>query len=35
MTLNPERRSIDEFQMDDFTLSGYDPHPSIKAPIAV
>jgi thymidylate synthase len=35
MTLNPERRSIDEFQMDDFTLSGYDPQPSIKAPIAV
>jgi len=35
MTLNPQRRSIDEFEMDDFTLSGYDPHPSIKAPIAV
>ncbi|MFL6098892.1 MAG: thymidylate synthase [Actinomycetales bacterium] len=35
MTLNPQRRSIDEFGMDDFTLSGYDPHPSIKAPIAV
>ena len=35
MTLNPERRSIDDFEMDDFTLSGYDPHPAIKAPIAV
>src|SRR5881392_3258239 len=35
MTLNPERRSIDEFEMGDFTLSGYDPHPTIKAPIAV
>jgi thymidylate synthase len=35
MTLNPARRSIDEFEMDDFTLTGYDPHPSIKAPIAV
>jgi thymidylate synthase len=35
MTLNPDRRSIDEFEPDDFTLSGYDPHPTIKAPIAV
>jgi thymidylate synthase len=35
MTLNPARRSIDEFTMDDFTLEGYAPHPSIKAPIAV
>ena len=35
MTLNPARRSIDEFEMDDFTLDGYAPHPSIKAPIAV
>jgi thymidylate synthase len=35
MTLNPARRSIDDFTMDDFTLHGYDPHPSIKAPIAV
>ena len=25
MTLNPARRSIDEFTMDDFTLEGYDP----------
>jgi thymidylate synthase len=35
MTLNPARRSIDAFEMGDFTVSGYDPHPSIKAPIAV
>jgi thymidylate synthase len=35
MTLNPQRRSIDEFEMGDFTLEGYAPHPSIKAPIAV
>ncbi len=35
MTLNPARRSIDDFEMADFTLAGYDPHPSIKAPIAV
>jgi thymidylate synthase len=35
MTLNPARRTIDEFTMDDFTLEGYAPHPAIKAPIAV
>jgi thymidylate synthase len=35
MVLNSARRSIDAFEMDDFTLEGYAPHPSIKAPIAV
>ncbi len=35
MTLNPERKSLFDFTYDDFTLSGYDPHPAIKAPIAV
>jgi thymidylate synthase len=35
MTLNPERKSLADFTYDDFTLSGYDPHPAIKAPIAV
>jgi thymidylate synthase len=35
MTLNPEVRSIFDFCFADFTLSGYDPHPAIKAPIAV
>jgi thymidylate synthase len=28
-------RSIFEFQFDDFELVGYDPHPAIKAPVAV
>ncbi len=35
MKINPEIRSIFEFRFGDFTLENYDPHPSIKAPIAV
>jgi thymidylate synthase len=35
MKLNPSVKSIYEFQYEDFTLENYDPHPAIKAPIAV
>ncbi|MDR3608375.1 MAG: thymidylate synthase [Oligoflexia bacterium] len=35
MALNPAVRSIFDFRYEDFTLSDYDPHPAIKAPIAV
>jgi len=35
MTLNPEVKSIFDFRFGDFTLEHYDPHPGIKAPIAV
>jgi thymidylate synthase len=35
MRLNPGRRELEEFVYDDFTLEGYDPHPAIKAPVAV
>lgn len=33
--LNPERRELEEFVYEDFELIGYDPHPPIKAPVAV
>jgi thymidylate synthase len=35
MKLNPRIKNISEFQFEDFELVGYDPHPSIKAPIAI
>jgi thymidylate synthase len=35
MKLNPAIRNIRDFQFEDFQLTGYDPHPTIKAPIAV
>ncbi len=35
MELNPEVTSLLDFRFEDFALKGYDPHPRIKAPIAV
>lgn len=35
MTINPAVKDIDGFRYEDFTLTGYDPHPAIKAPVAV
>ena len=35
LALNPKVRELEEFRFEDFTLTGYDPHPHIKAPVAV
>jgi len=35
MNLNPAVKHIDKFRFEDFELVGYDPHPAIKAPVAV
>lgn len=35
MTLNPDIKSIFDFKYEDFTLEDYDPHPHIKAVVAV
>jgi len=33
--LNPEIRNLFDFRYEDFNLVGYEPHPAIKAPVAV
>lgn len=35
MKINPEVKDIFGFSYEDFTLENYDPHPGIKAPIAI
>lgn len=35
MRINPAVRELFAFQYEDFTLENYDPHPGIKAPVAI
>jgi thymidylate synthase len=35
MRLNPQIRDLDAFRYEDFVLEGYEPHPHIKAEVAV
>jgi thymidylate synthase len=35
MRINPEVGSLFDFTYEDFALEGYDPHPHIKAEVAV
>ncbi len=35
MQLNPDIKDLFDFSFDDFELTNYDPHPHIKAPVAV
>lgn len=35
LRLNPAVRELEAFRFEDFSLESYDPHPSIRAPVAV
>ena len=34
MRINPDVKSIFDFKFEDFELEGYDPYPTIKAPMS-
>lgn len=35
LKINPEKKSVFDIELDDLSIEGYDPHPTIKAPVAV
>lgn len=35
LSINKEKDSVFDFELEDLTIEGYDPHPGIKAPVAV
>lgn len=35
MIINPDKNNLFDFVFEDFEVQGYDPHPGIKAPVAV
>ena len=35
LTIDPDKRDIFDFEFEDFMITGYDPHPHIKAEVAV
>jgi len=35
LVLNPERKRLEDFVFEDIRFEGYDPHPAIKAPVAI
>ncbi|SFJ99038.1 thymidylate synthase [Halobacillus dabanensis] len=35
LSINKEKNSVFDFELEDLSIEGYNPHPSIKAPVAV